>query len=338
MAALKRTSMPSVSAVIPTLGASPWLAATLTSLRRSAGDLQLELIVVDQGTEPVPGDHVAQADQVIRLDANLGFAGGTNAGIEVAHGEWIATVNDDVLVTPGWLPALLEAVAGRPAVIAVQGINLRWRPASGPSGELLVLPQEMAETRVDGAGIAWNRWLQALQIGHGEVPPSPVEPAHLVFGVSATAALYRRSTLEEVRLTGDTSRGIFDAQLESYYEDVDLACRLRRHGQALTVPGARAWHAASTTGNTRRRRRLRQLCGNRHLVLARALGRSYLPYLRRLLVRDLRDLGATLLRADLDGVTGILGGWMRAVRYLPSYWHRGHRLDDLFDSRFRVDV
>ncbi len=340
------TVTPSVSAVIPTLGASPWLASTLASLRRSAGDAQLELIVVDQGTEPVPREHVVEADQVIRLDVNLGFAGGTNAGIEAAQGDWIATVNDDVLVMPDWLPALLEAIAVRPDVVAVQGINLRWQPPSEPASEpkdKLILPLEEAPgTRADGAGIAWNRWLQALQIDHGEVPESPTAPPHPVFGVSATAALYRRSALETVRLTGGASKGVFDGQLESYYEDVDLACRLRQCGTAWTVPAARAWHAASTTGKTRPRRRLRQLYGNRHLVLARALGRSYGLCLPRLLLRDVGDLVGSPVRADLrgtvDDVTGILSGWMRALRHLPSYIHFGQRLDDLFDSRFRRDA
>ena len=42
----------------------------------------------------------------------------------------------------------------------------------------------------------------ALQVGHGEPAPPPDSAPREVFGVSATAAVYRRTALEAVALDG----------------------------------------------------------------------------------------------------------------------------------------
>lgn len=287
-----------VAAVIPTLGKSPHLEACLRALRAEAEPI--EIILVDQGERPVelpPG----LADQVLRPGRNLGFAAGTNLGIAAVSADaapFVATVNDDAIVEPGWLAVLLAALDADPRLAAAQGANLRF-----DSPEIL-----------DGLGIAWNRSRQAVQIGAGERAPGAEEPARPIFGVSATAALYRRSALEAVRLGPDE---YFDSNLGSYYEDVDLAARLAQAGfRALMLPTARARHAGSTTGGAAR---WRLVYGNRHLVLARTLGRGYWWRLPALLGRDLRDLVRAVVDGEKGRVAGILGGWGRAVRLLPRF-------------------
>lgn len=265
-----------VTAVIPTLGRSPWLVPCLEALRKDAGP-SLEIVVVDQGEQPLD---LPLADRVIRPGRNLGFAGGTNLGIAESSREYVATVNDDALVEPGWTARLVEALDRNPRAAAAQGINL------GPDG------------LVDGCGIEWNRWGQAVQAGHGEPAPSLSEPRE-VWGVSATAAIYRRETLS------------FDPRLISYYEDVELAGRLRSAGwTALVVPAARARHAGSATGATMSRERWRLIYGNRWLVAGRILGRGAWT---RMLLRDILDLGRAALRGDGARAAGIPAGWGRAL-------------------------
>jgi GT2 family glycosyltransferase len=277
-----------VSAVVPTLGRSPWLVSCLEALRRegnSSGDEGLEIVVVDQGEAPVelpPG----LADRVLRPGVNLGFAAGTNLGIAAAAGTLIAAVNDDAVVEPGWLERLTVALEADPRAAAAQGVNV-------------VLGDP---ARTDGCGLAWNRWWQAVQIGHGQPAPPATDPVREVFGVSATAALYRRAAL----------RDGFDPRLVSYYEDVDLAVRLRAEGwRALLVPAARVRHAGSTTGRTLSRERWRLIYGNRLVVAARFLGWGFWPLLPWMLTRDVLDL----LRGDRALAGGILSGWVRAVRH-----------------------
>src|SRR5215472_4458567 len=107
---------PAVTAVVPTLGRSPWLAACLLALRRQEGERvrPLEIVVVDQSPRPLALPS-GLADRVLRPERNLGFAGGTNLGIAAAGGELLATVNDDAIVAPGWLAALATALRADPA-------------------------------------------------------------------------------------------------------------------------------------------------------------------------------------------------------------------------------
>jgi GT2 family glycosyltransferase len=388
---------PEVTAVVPTVGRSPWLTACLQALRRQEGVRSLEIVVVDQSPSPLalpPG----LADRVLRPERNLGFAGGTNLGLAAARGALLATVNDDAVVGPGWLAALAAALRDDPRAAAAQGVNLLADDLDlAPSGNgpaPASRPDATRPGRIDGCGLGWNRWWQAIQLGHGEpapaldLPPAaprqpppdlsdsaPGSPAsgaaraggtlapdgatargaqaasgrHAapveVFGVSATAALFRRAALEQVALGAGGQ--VFDPRLVSYYEDAELAGRLRAAGfSALLVPAARARHAGSASGRTApaTRDRWRLVYGNRYLAAARLLGRGLWPRLPLMLLRDLLDAaGPAALLGPLRArwrhpspgkgggspghrrlrLAGMAAGWGRAARHLPAYARRG---------------
>src|SRR3954453_17924319 len=243
------------SAVVLTLGRSPLLVPCLEALRRDGGN-ELEILVVDQGETPAALP-AGLADKVLRPRKNLGFAAGNNLGIAAAIADgvidWVATVNDDAGVEPGWLPALIAALEADPGAAAAQGLNV----------------QLAAPELADGWGLAWNDWWQAVQLGHGKPVSGVGSHVREIFGASATAAVYRRSALRRVGADGN----VFDPRLFAWYEDVDLAVRLRlAGGRALLVPAARVRHAGSSTGRTMSRQRWRLIYGNRWLVAARLLG------------------------------------------------------------------
>lgn len=294
-----------LEAVVPTLGASPHLGACLEALAADG----VTAIVVHQGDAVLPVEAAwveAQGHRLIWLAANRGFAAATNRGLAASSGELVATVNDDAVVEPGWAAALIAALEAAPQAAAAQGSNLRL---TGAGPELL-----------DGRGLAWNRWWQAVQIGRGEPPPAASEPQE-VFGVSATAAVYRRRALAAV---AGGSGEVFDERLEAYYEDADLACRLQAAGwRALWVPAARARHAGSVTGDRRPLWRTSRLYGNRWAVAARCFGRGFPVRVPRMALRDLADLAGRLVRLDARGAAGIVAGWVRALRLLPGSLHRG---------------
>jgi GT2 family glycosyltransferase len=286
------------TAVVLTLGRSPLLVACLEALRRDGGS-DLEILVVDQGETPAalsPG----LADRVLRPGCNLGFAAGNNLGIAAANGDWVAAVNDDAVVEPGWLPALIAALEAYPGAVAAQGVNVQ-----------LAVPEI-----VDGWGLSWNSWWQAVQGGYGEPSPDLKISVREIFGASATAAVYRRAALQQVALDGD----VFDPRLFAWYEDVELAGRLRAAGwRALLVPAARVRHAGTATGKTLSRERWRLLYGNRWLVVSRLLGRAFWPRIPLMIARDLIDLLKAVSKGDLEMATGILGGWGRALRLLSGF-------------------
>lgn len=291
-----------VTAIVPTLGWSPWLAPCLEALKREGGT-GLEILLVAPRSAALGGAE-ALADRVLRTDAALGFAAANNLAFAASEGELIALVNDDAVVEPGWLAILEAALDADPEVAAAQGTNLD-----------LENPR-----RIDGCGLAWNRWWQAVQLRRGEeaariAESDGVEP---IFGVSATAALYRRSMLPEP---------LFDTALDSYYEDVDLAVRLRRMGHgALWAASARARHAGSASGKRRRFAAWPLIYGNRYLVLARLLGRELWIHLPRIAARDLLDLFGAARSGEGARMAGIVLGWGRALAKLGRFIHRGRRL------------
>lgn len=318
---------PRVTAVVPTVGASPYLEACLDALRADGGDA-VRIVVVAQGRGPrVPHPHplAAKADLWLELAGNRGFTGGTNAGIEatgpggVAHRPtpYVATVNDDAVVHPGWTAALVAALEADPEAAAAQGVNLAGVPRPGRRDA----GHEGARPRVvDGWGLGWNRWWQAVQLGHGEDEGAAPAAVREVFGVSATAAVYRREALTEVAGPGGA---IFDPRLVSWYEDADLAVRLRRAGwRALTVPAARADHAGGATAGRRPRAYGSLLYGNRWLVAAGLLGRRFPLAVPRLLARDLADVARSPRR-----LPNVAAGWARAAVRLPGWVHAGPAVD-----------
>ncbi len=324
---------------------------------------------------------IAGAPRIVELPRPAGFARAANDGIAVSSGDWIALVNDDVVLEAGWARRLLGAAGGDSGVAAAQGINvMAGGEGDGESDGDGGGDGGGEEERVDGAGLAWNQRLQAVQLGRGEpVEAWAAEAAHWVrrrvirapddgrtdrdargagprhtgsrrpppeaaskragrqagsalsYGVSATAAIYRRDALVEVSAAGDALRP-FEERLDSYYEDVELADRLHAAGYgALVVPAARAEHAGALSSRSPQaaRRRTRRVYANRLLVLARLLGRGFWLSLPVLLARDvvdaLRRPKTAPMPGDLEppGIVDLVCAWARAARLLPRFAHLG---------------
>lgn len=69
-----------------------------------------ELIIVDNGSKDGTKEYICSVSgvKVILNDENLGFAKGNNSGIKAARGEYVVLINNDVIVTPGWLDGLIR--------------------------------------------------------------------------------------------------------------------------------------------------------------------------------------------------------------------------------------
>lgn len=299
---------PEITAVVPSLGRSPELPRLLEGLQPEP---DLEVVLVHQGPEP-PGSSLLEAvDRTLLYPEPLGFSAATNRGLEDSRARFVLLLNDDAFLHRGALSALRKELVRSPELAAVQPLLLDGRG------------------RIDSRGVGWNRWWQAVQLGRGERPGTDGSEPREVFGVHAAACLLRRRALERVCLAPGE---IFDEELDTYYEDVDLAGRLRAAGWgAAAVPEATGVHRGGTSGSVLGPRRLRLLYGNRLLVLSRLMGRELLPRLPRVLARDLADAAA-----HPDRTFGILGGWLRALFRGPRFSSRGSlRLEPAALSRFR---
>jgi hypothetical protein len=181
------------------------------------------VIVVDNASTD---DSIARAEpqlgsvEVIKLHTNTGFAHANNVGARAARTfDALALMNPDVVADPGWLEALVAAAGADPRAA---GFASRMLMASAP--------------RLDGAGDSYHVSGRAWRRGHGmEATAGPQENVD-TFGPCAAAALYRRDAFEEV--------GGFDERFFCYFEDVDLAFRLRLRGYTCRY---RAMRPSSTT-------------------------------------------------------------------------------------------
>lgn len=305
-----------VSAVVPTLGQSSLLESALRALRGQR-EVTLEIVVVASGPQAPPPSPFA--DRWLCRDEPLSFSSATNCGIGAANGEIIATVNDDVVVAAHWLEMLLKGLEEHPRAGAVQGVNTQATTTTGV---------------IDGCGLMWNDHWQVVQWLTGEDSQKAPTATREVFGVSATAALFRRRALESLP---EQNGGPFDEALGSYYEDVDLALRLRAAGwSAWLVPEARAKHAGSLSDKASGTR-ISLVHRNRLLVLARLLGSSFWTHLPVILLRDLLDTGSELASGSPGRAARVARGVLSALPRLPRFARRGapHVLLAHL-SRFRV--
>lgn len=213
--------MITVSVVIPAWNGSAYLPACLDALLAQAG-APLEVTVVDNASTDGSADLVAGRYPQVRLirhERNLGFSGGCNAGLRVATGEILILLNQDTVVAPDWLPALLPAFEN-PA-IGIAGCKSFFQ-----DGQLL---------QHAGAYIEWPLgW--SHHYGYRE-PDGPAwsEPRAVEFVTGAALAM-RRAVLDGI--------GLLDENFwPGYFEDVDYCFRARAQGFGVWYwPAARLVH------------------------------------------------------------------------------------------------
>jgi GT2 family glycosyltransferase len=195
-------------------------ADTLAALASLDG---VETICVDNDSTDGSDRSVEErfpAVELLRTGANLGFAGGNNAGIARAFergADWVLLVNNDATAEPGLAGALERAAAQRPdagllacTILEPDGATVQYAGASfnarlGYSGRVsTVVPGSVRDVgRADGAALAVSR--------------EAVERA-----------------------------GMLDESLFMYVEDVDWSLRIRAAGFAVVlVPDARVRHKGS---------------------------------------------------------------------------------------------
>ncbi|MFY9302553.1 MAG: glycosyltransferase [Atribacterales bacterium] len=89
----------------------------LESIRRYTPEPH-EIIVVDNGSTDGTIEYLETQEDVklIKNGLNLGFALGNNLGLREARGEYIVILNNDTLVTEGWLTRLINSAQSNPQV------------------------------------------------------------------------------------------------------------------------------------------------------------------------------------------------------------------------------
>ena len=127
----------------------------LDSLLRSTSHPDLEFIIVDNasedGTQDVLKDY-AEADgrfHLILNETNRGFGAALNQGFDAAVGDTIAVLNNDVMLTPGWLSVLTARLHQDSSIGMIGPVS------NGAWNEALVEGEYSSDQEM--FGFAWNR-------------------------------------------------------------------------------------------------------------------------------------------------------------------------------------
>jgi GT2 family glycosyltransferase len=253
------------------------------------------VIVVDNGSTDESlklAEAFLHSVELIRLSENVGFARANNLAAEAARRfDALALLNPDATADPGWLEALVAAAERAPETAAFAS-----RMLLAPTPEYL-----------DGAGDSYHVSGRAWRNGHGSLAKEWPASDREVFGPCAAAALYRREAFDEA--------GGFDERYFCYFEDVDLAFRLRLYGhRCVYVHAAVVHHHGSASSGYRSDFAVYH--GERNAVwtfvknMPTALLWLYLPQhvalaLVSLVYYPRRGQGRVVLRAKLDAIRAL---------------------------------
>ena len=120
--ALKAVRMPRVSVIILTFNNLDLTRACLDSVLERSDYPNLEVIVVDNassdGTSAYLEDFARRHPdvRVVLNRENLGFAAGNNVGLSIATGDYLVVLNNDTVVTQGWVMTLLRHFQNDPSL------------------------------------------------------------------------------------------------------------------------------------------------------------------------------------------------------------------------------
>lgn len=204
-------------------------------------DPRFELVVVDNsGSADMSADSIgdpgdpagASRVRLLRPGRNLGFAGGVNAGVAASRAPLLLLLNPDAVPELGALERLIEGFAAHPeaAGLAPRLAGADQQPQF--AWQLRRLPS------------AWNVLRQTLPwpiAGRGTGLAAEPPPGAAVEQPAAAALALRRQALAD-------AGGLDERFYPAWFEDVDLARRLRQLGGVLLYwPAARFRHALGST-------------------------------------------------------------------------------------------
>lgn len=211
-----------VSVVVLNFNGKDFLEDCFNSLfEQSYPPERVEVVFVDNGSSDGSVEHVREkwpAARVLRLEKNLGFAGGINAGVRFARGEYVALINNDARAHPDWLE---KGLAG----------FRRGMDVAMVASKILTLDGKT----IDYAGGALSFYGHGFKVGVNQADEGQFDrPGETLFG-SGCALFMARDLFLDV--------GGFDDDYFAFFEDVDLGWRLWILGyRVLYEPSSVVYH------------------------------------------------------------------------------------------------
>ncbi|MDE5748552.1 MAG: glycosyltransferase family 2 protein [Acetatifactor sp.] len=220
-----------ITVIIPNYKGKDYIRPCLDSLReqQTAPPLFKTLVVDNGSTDGVPEIVRREYPEVniLELSENTGFCHAVNVGIRAADTPYVLLLNNDTIVKPGFVAALLERMESDSRIFSVSPMMLNMQD----------------ESRIDDAGDRYNALGWAFARGKGQ-PARRYQKSVRIFAACGGASLYRREAV--------LALGGFDENHFAYLEDIDIGYRARIYGwRNVYEPRAMVLHAGSAASGSR---------------------------------------------------------------------------------------
>ncbi len=221
---------PTVSIIIPVFNAVSLTEECIHSLSREIHSINYEIIVVDNAsTDNTPhwlNDEIKSNPslKVFTMEKNIGFGPAVNYGMRQSKGEFVVILNNDTIVSRGWLKHLLDVMEKDPLIGIVS-------PVTNYVGEGPQIDESAQDIPPDVNVI--NRYAESIA-GLSDIL---YEPNRLVF----FCVMLRRELIDVI--------GHLDENYEKgNFEDDDYCLRTRMIGYRLAIArNAFVYHHGSMT-------------------------------------------------------------------------------------------
>ncbi len=223
-----------ITVIIPHYNGEAILRDCFASLFQST-KLKINVILVDNGSTDgsvVMTEKEFPSVQIIKLDRNLGFAGGCNIGLRATTTPFVLILNNDTVHEQGWIERLLAKLQSAENLAVVQPKILSYQDQgyfdySGACG---------GEMDIFGFPFARGRIVEEVEIDRGQYD----DFFDRIFWASGTAFLARTDIIKNA--------GLFDESFFAHMEELDLQWRMQLMGYEIAVePGSVIRHRSGYT-------------------------------------------------------------------------------------------
>jgi GT2 family glycosyltransferase len=209
-----------LSIIIPNWNGFPFIKDCIESIKSSDYDGQIEIILVDNGSDDGSCSWIEETFpdiKILRNKENLGFATACNRGAIASTYDKIVFLNTDMKIGADFLKVIVKALDKNENAASVSAKILDW---------------DGKKTQFAGGMV--NFYGHGFQIEQPLKDDSSEDSREILFSCGG-AALFKKDTFFEA--------GGFDEDYFAYFEDVDLGIRLNLMGYKIIYePDAIAYH------------------------------------------------------------------------------------------------
>jgi len=304
--------MPKVSIIIVTRNARGIINECLDSVF-SQDYRDYETMVIDNNSSDGTNEFIKKNYPQVTLlnnDQNVGFCRANNQGIEIAQGEFILTLNSDVVLENSFLTELINA-------------SKNLAPAIGMLGPKILGTDKKT---IDSTGIILTKVRRFYNRGSGEIDLGQYDDKRDIFGSCAAAAFYKREMLETIKVDGE----YFDKDFFFLAEDVDLAWRANLAGwRGYFVPEARCYHHGNSSGMSKKMRQYLSFRNRYFMMMKNERLDEFIRELDHFLFYDITRFfylifTNPIISRTILGTVYFLGSMFKKRRFYKTYWPKTH--------------